>query len=32
MNILDTSFCADGIVACDAPFDCGATMVFFLTI
>ena len=24
MNILDTSFCADGIVPCDAPFDCSA--------
>jgi len=31
MNILETGFCADGIVPCDAPFDYGATRIF-LTI
>jgi len=29
MNILDTGLCADGIVPCDAPFDYGATRIFF---
>jgi len=29
MNILDTGFCADSIVPCDAPFDYGATRIFF---